>query len=190
MRTLTRTLSSLAAVALLAGGLSACEGEPSAAQKSADARNEGVERIREKQPVSAMDYSQTLNTINRWAETWGQEGTVSYVYMKKSTGEVDGYYVMDGPPVNMCTSGSPTYDIVDSEGDGDDYPDREVAAPGLDGAYYGGCDSSRYYGFDAVTGQYLEYTDGFITTAMLSNQPIPQMSTNPYVSSVEDVEKQ
>ncbi len=189
MHALTKTLAGVATIALLATGCSGMTSEPSASEQARSDRTRGVEDIRENQPVEAMRYSPTLATIQKWVTTWGQEGTVAYVYMKKQTGEVDGYFVMDGPPVSMCTSGSPTYDFENRDGISGDQ-DLVVPAPGLDGAYYGGCDADRYYGFDAVTGQYLEYTDGFITTAMLSNQPIPQMSDNPYVSSVDEVQAQ
>lgn len=162
--------------------------EPSAAEQASQDRNRAVEQIRQRQPVTPMTFSPTIQTINKWAETWGQEGQVAYVYMQRQDGSYAGYYVLDGLPVNYCVSGSPTYDIIDSEGDGDSYPDRQVPAPGLDGAYYGNCDANRYYGFDAVTGQYVEYTDGFVLTAVLSNQPLPlDKQPEPYVSSVEEV---
>lgn len=165
------------------------EGEPSAANEAVQVRSEAVERMRERQPVEPMDYSPTLDSINQWVKTWEQESQVAYVYMQRADGTFAGYYVLENPPVSMCTSGSPTYDMEDLPGDGTGY-DRMVKAPGLDGAYYGGCDSSRYYGFDAVTGQYVEYTDGMVLTAVLSNQPLPlSKQPIPFGSSIEDVRK-
>lgn len=189
MRVTRKAVTLVALVAALV--LSGCtEQGPSAAQQAADDRNAAVENIRKEQRVEAMDYSPTLDTINRWVKTWEDRNAVSYVYMQRADGSYAGYYVLDGLPVNYCVGGSPPYDIIDSEGDGDSYPDRQVPAPGLDGAYYGGCDASRYYGFDAVTGQYVEYTDGLILTAVLSNQPIPVENQPPaFVSSIEDVKR-
>lgn len=182
-------LTTALAVASLALTLSACEDEPSAAAKANADRDKSVETIRKTQPVRTMDYSPTLETINRWSDTWGQEGAVAYVYMQRQDGTMDGYYVLDGLPVNYCVSGSPTYTMEDLPGD-ETTADQQVPAPGLDGAYYGGCDASRYYGFDAVTGQYIEYTDGYIVTARLSNQPLPLDKQPPaYVSSIEDLKK-
>lgn len=176
--------------ALFAVTLTGCESSPpSAAEKAASDRNKGVDTIRKNQPVSPMEHSPTLKTIDRWTKTWGKKGTVAYVYMKRQDGTLDGYYVLDGPPVNYCVSGSPTYDMVE-EDLGESKGKMMVPAPGLDGAYYGGCDPSRYYGFDAVTGQVIEYTDGFIMTAQLSDQPLPlDKQPKPYVSSIEDVNK-
>lgn len=187
-RLTTTILAALAALALIFG-LSACEsGPPSAATTANKARDKAVESIRKNQPVQPMSYSPTLETINRWAQTWGQKGTVSYVYMQRNDGSFAGYYVLAGLPVNYCVGGSPPWTMEDLPGD-ENTADQRVPAPGLDGAYYGGCDASRYYGFDAVTGQYVEYTDGFILTAVLSNQPLPmEKQPIPFVSSIEDVE--
>lgn len=187
MHRLTKITAGLIGLSL-AATLSAC-GEESAAQKASKARTKGVEQIRKSQPVNPMTYSPTLETINRWAKTWGQKGKVSYVYMQRQDGTFAGYYVIDGLPVNYCVSGSPTYEMQDLPGDGDS-ADQKVEAPGLDGAYYGGCDSSRYYGFDAVTGQYIEYTDGLVLTAVLSDSPLPlDKQPVPFGSSIEEVKK-
>lgn len=177
-----------ATAAVAAFALSGC-GEPGtdATRSAQKARTEAVENIRANQPVEKMSYSPTLDTINGWVKVWNDPSAVSYVYMKRADGTLDGYYVLKGLPVNYCVSGSPTYDWVDIPGDGSG-ANTQVPAPALDGAYYGGCDASRYYGFDAVTGQYLEYTDGFIMTAQLSNQPLPLDKQPPaYISSIEDV---
>lgn len=176
----------LMAVLVFAG----CESEPTTAEKVAAERNKGVDEIRSQQKVNPMKWSPTLSTINRWAETWGQQGKVSYVYMQRQDGEFAGYYVLDGLPVNYCVSGSPTYDMYDVHGDSMG-PSLNVPAPALDGAYYGGCDSSRYYGFDAVTGQYIEYTDGLVLTAVLSDQPL-SLDKQPRAlggSTIEEVER-
>lgn len=166
---------------------SSCDGEQSTAEKAAKARSKGVDQIRTSQPVQPMQYSPTLETINGWAKTWGKKGQVSYVYMQRGDGTFAGYYVLKGLPVNYCVSGSPTYDMEDLPGDQTGV-DQKVPAPGLDGAYYGGCDASRYYGFDAVTGQYVEYTDGMVLTAVLSNAPLAlNKQPTAFVSSIEDV---
>ena len=188
MHRLTKITATLAGVSL-ALALSACSETETTAEKAAKARNQGVDSIRKTQPVSPMTYSPTLETINRWAKTWGQKGKVSYVYMQRQDGTFAGYYVIDGLPVNYCVSGSPTYDLSQQDV-GDSNGKMQLPAPGLDGAYYGGCDASRYYGFDAVTGQYVEYTDGMVLTAVLSDSPLPlDKQPAPFGSSIEDVKK-
>ena len=175
-----------AVLAFFAFSAQSCEDAPSADDTARAARAQGVEAIRKNQPVQAMEYSPTLETINGWAKTWGKRGKVSYVYMQRSDGEFAGYYVLNGLPVNYCVGGSPPYDFKDPN-DGVQGA-QQVPAPGLDGAYYGGCDASRYYGFDAVTGQYIEYTDGYVLTAVLSDSPLPlDKQPTPYGSSIADV---
>jgi hypothetical protein len=185
-KTVRTALVAGAAVGAVLLSASSCESE-STAEKAAKARSKGVDQIRVNQPVKPMEYSPTLNTITKWSETWGKKGKVSYVYMQRADGSFAGYYVLEGLPVNYCVSGSPPYDMEDLPGD-QDSADQKVDAPGLDGAYYGGCDSSRYYGFDAVTGQYVEYSEGMSLTAVLSDQPLPMdKQPRPFVSSIEDV---
>ena len=177
----------LALVSTVLFGAESCEDEPSAAKQAGADRDKAVATIRKEQRVEVMNYSPTLETINRWAKTWGQRGKVSYVYMQRQDGTFAGYYVIDGLPVNYCVGGSPPYAMEDLPGD-ESTADVQVPAPGLDGAYYGGCDASRYYGFDAVTGQYLEYTDGMVLTAVLSDQPLPlENQPMPFGSSIAEV---
>lgn len=188
MFSLSKKKTAAAAITLLSVTmLSACEGDTSAAGQAGADRDKAVETIRKEQRVQVMDYSPTLETINRWASTWGQKGKVSYVYMQRGDGTFAGYYVIDGLPVNYCVGGSPPYAMEDLPGD-ETTTDIMVPAPGLDGAYYGGCDASRYYGFDAVTGQYIEYTDGMVLTAVLSDSPLPlDQQPIPFGSSIAEV---
>lgn len=189
MLTNKKKIAAALACVALASGVAACESEESATKTAQKDRTKGVESLRKEQKVKTMQWSPTLNTVNRWAETWGKKGKVSYVYMQRQDGSFAGYYVLDGLPVNYCTSGAPTYTREDIPNDGSNL-EEQVPAPASDGAYYGGCDASRYYGFDAVTGQYIEYTDGMVLTAVLSDQPLTlDKQPKPFGSSVEDVKK-
>lgn len=172
--------------------LGACSGEskPDVVEQQQAAKAQSVAQIRANQPVQPMSYSPTLQTINDWAKTWGKKNKVSYVYMQRADGEYAGYYVLKGLPVSYCVGGSPPYDVRGFHQAGGGTTDSPVPAPGLDGAYYGGCNANRYYGFDAVTGQYIEYTDGYVLTAVLSDSPLPlDKQPHPFVSSIEDVKK-
>lgn len=182
-----RIIATIAVAVLGVLSVAACEPETAdTVQQAAESRNRAIDQIRKTQPVTGMTYSSTLETINKWAERWSDRSRLSYVYMQRSDGSFAGYYVLKGLPVSYCTSGSPTFDYVDIKGDGNSY-DVRVDAPGLDGAYYGGCDASRYYGFDATTDAYLEYTDGMVLTAVLSDQPLPLSNQPLGPTSVEDV---
>lgn len=191
LKHIRKIVLALLVIGFVAVGLTACD-DPQAtpAEQAQAARNAGVAQIRTNQPAQAMDYSPTIDTINGWSATWGKKGKVSYVYMQRADGSFAGYYVLKGLPVSYCASGSPTYDYVDIKGDGIGHK-VQVPAPGLDGAYYGGSGNcNRYYGFDAVTGQYVEYTDGLVLTAVLSDSPLPMdKQPTPYGSSIEDVKK-
>ena len=184
-----KIISLIASAGVVVGAVTACSGEEegNATQEAQKSRSQGVSDLRKNQKVKTMKYSPTLNNVNRWAETWGKEGKVSYVYMQRQDGTFAGYYVLDGLPVNYCTSGAPTYDWENRDSDTGS-SDSIVPAPASDGAYYGGCDASRYYGFDAVTGQYIEYTDGMVLTAVLSDQPLTlDKQPTPYGSSINEV---
>lgn len=185
MKKIGTIAGSIAAAIALSAGAASCMG-PSTADQAREQRNDGIAKLRANHPVQAMDgYSPTLTNVNRWADTWDEEGKVAYVYMQRRDGAFAGYYVFDGLPVNYCVSGSPTYDFERHFG-----AEFLVDAPALDGAYYGGCNSDRYYGFDAVTGMYMEYTDGSVLTATVVDQPL-SLDEQPfaYGSTIEDVEK-
>lgn len=191
MKNVKKPLTVLAAIGvalMVTAGANGCTMEETPRSQAESQRNAGVKQVAEKQPVTPMQWSPTRDTINRWAQTWGQEGKVSYVYMQRADGEFAGYYVLSGLPVNYCVSASPVEEEVPVGGGSG--PNVLGTAPALDAAYYGGCDSSRYYGFDAVSGQYIEYTDGFVLTAVLSDSPLDlDRQPRAYGSSIEDVQK-
>ena len=178
--------AALSAVAL-AGTLAACSDETSSEQKAQESRSKGMENLRAKQKPVTMEWSPILDSVDRRNKTWEKKGKVSYIYMQRQDGSFAGYYVMDGLPVSYCTSGAPTFNWQDIPNDGAS-TQQQVPAPAGDGAYYTGCDANRYYGFDALTGQYLEYTDGMVLTAVLSDQPLElDKQPRPFGSSVAEV---
>lgn len=184
-----KTLAVASAIAAtIALSATSCAGSPSTREENETQRTQGVQRIVKNQPVKPMEWSPTRDTVNRWSETWGQEGKVSYVYMINRDGKHVGYYVISGLPVNYCVSATPVEEEVPVGGGSG--PNVLGTAPALDGAYYGGCDASRYYGFDVVTGQYMEWTDGSVLTAFVTDQPLSlKQQPTPYGSSIEDVKK-
>ena len=163
----------------------ACEGQSDSDRDTQESRQAATESLRDKQPIKTAEYSSTLDTINKWTERWGKKGMVSYVYMQTQNGTFAGYYVLKGLPVSYCTAGAPAYRI-DSSSNGKVL----VPIPGSDGAYYSNCAENRFYGFDAVTGQYIEYTDGMVLTAVLSDQPLALENQPPaYGSTIEEAKK-
>jgi hypothetical protein len=123
------------------------------------------------EPAHGMTYSPTRRTINRWVDTWNVKGQLAFTYILNNAGEKVGYYVFDGPPVSMCASLTPTYKFVDIPEDGSDSK-AQVNAPSLDGVFYSGGQCLSYYGIDASTGSYLEFSIGGALNYLLSSQPL------------------
>ncbi|QBI53471.1 hypothetical protein [Streptomonospora litoralis] len=154
----------VAAVLLLTA--SDCEGSSSQDQE-AKRRQAGYDQLSANQPADSMSYSPTRETINRWIDTWDKKGALAYVYVQNGAGQY-GYYVLDGPPVSYCAMLTPNYEIHDDDSTS---ADEVVPAPGMDGAYYSGQQCDVYYGFDATTGAYVEFSLGANQSYFLFNQP-------------------
>lgn len=149
-----------------------------------EARDASHDQMQQSQPAKVMEYSPTRETINYWVDTWDEPGKLSYVYLQSSTGDLLGYYVLEGLPVSYCAQISP--------------PDRVIGArsavvrqaPANDGAYYGSGNCNTFYGKDATTGAYIEYTAGLGINVLLFSEPMDtQSDVRPLGNtSVEDVQ--
>jgi hypothetical protein len=185
MRRLTLTLTALAAL-VLAGG---CTDSTSSQDRELHAQQSTYDRLVAGQPAQAMDYSPTRETINFWIDTWDEPGKTAYVYLQSATGELLGYYVLEGLPVSYCASLTPTYTFQDAPGDGSSY-NVKVPAPAMDGVYYSGGQCNSYYGKDATTGAYIEYTAGLGINVLLYDAPLPNQNVPPLgPSSISDVKR-
>ena len=179
MRRLAPVLILAIAVLAFAG---CADGEGSTPQKTESSiRQNSYARLAAAQPAQKMDYSPSRDTINFWINTWGkQPGKLSYVYLLASNGQMIGYYVFKGLPVSYCAALTPTYDFIDIDGDGlDKYAGPQVPAPGVDGVFYSGGQCSAYYGKDASTNQYIEYTVGQGISALIYERPLPRQDVEP-----------
>lgn len=151
------------AALLMVFALSACDDD--ATTKSRDVLKAGNEKVYEKQPPESLEYSYSRDNVNFWIETWGKApGKSAYVYLMNNKGEPFGYFVTDGPPVSYCAMINTPYDIK---------YDTVVPMPGTDGVYYTGSGScNTYYGRDATTGSYIEFTVGNGINYLLYDQPM------------------
>lgn len=197
MRTLIRSAATAAAALALAIGVSACSSTSSEgdAQKreSATQQNNYTAQVA-KQPAHRMTYSPTRDTINGFVDVWNKPGQLAYVYLKNANGDVTDYFVMKHPPVSMCVALTPTYKVLTYDGgtDGATSP-VVVPAPSLDGAYYSGGDCNTQYGFDAVSGSYLQFTAGLGQNVLLFTQPLPPQqlqNATPYGKAAQDQAQQ
>lgn len=177
-------LAALAAVSIfLVTTAEDCDGDEAKPQSQAQ-RNEAktregnLDRLVSGQPAKTMAYSPSRATVNFWLDTWDEPGKLSYVYLRASNGQIIGYYVLEGLPVSYCVGITQPYDIINVDGvDGDQ--DIAVAAPAMDGVYYGGCNDRAYYGKDASTGAYIEYTLGDGQSVFLYDQPLDVADAQP-----------
>lgn len=175
-------------VAAIMLGASSCGDESEAQADERATQQENYERLTRQHPAEQAQYSSTRETINFWIQTWGAEpGKLSYVYLLASNGQMIGYFIFEGLPVSYCASLTPTYRWEDIPGDGSDV-DTMVPAPAMDGVYYSGGQCNAYYGRDAVSGAYMEYTVGNGISALVFDQPLPRQDVEPLgVATVENV---
>lgn len=179
-----RTIGVILAALALVFGLAACTGEPSAQSNEREKQQSTYEKLTANQPAGSMSYSPTRETINFWIDTWDEPGKLAYVYLQGANGELLGYYVLEGLPVSYCASLTPTYGIDSSSNGKVTYP-----RPAMDGVYYSGGQCDTYYGKDATSGSYIEYTAGLGINVLLYEQPLPRQDVEPLGPTVvEDVE--
>jgi len=163
-----KKFAALIVALLLAFVLAACTEQDAAQEKETQTQQDGYSKLVATEPAHAMNYSATRKTINFWIDTWNKPGQLAYVYLQNADGDMIGYFVLQGPPVSMCTSLTPNYRI-----NSDSYGKVVVPAPGMDGVYYSGGECNTYYGKDATTGAYIEYTAGLGINVLLFTQPLP-----------------
>lgn len=179
MYRLTKIIAAVMATTLLLGacGLSiGGEDEPNAAERRA------VD-----QPTEDMPYSPTAETINEWIRTWRVEGKLSFAYIQDMNGDY-GYYVLEGLPVSYGASIDENYEVHTNGTDG-------IAispAPAQDGVFYSGGFQS-YYGFDATTGMYMEWSVGMGQNYFVYEEPMNHLAhlqdaTPQGNTTIEDVE--
>lgn len=164
----------LGAIALFAGiSLAACtsSGDGGGQKQESSTQQSNYDKLVAQDPAHTMGYSPTRKTINFWIDTWSKPGQLAYVYLMNANGDFTGYFVFDGPPVSMCTSLTPNYRLIDPGGSSDN-GDITVPAPSIDGVYYSGGECNTYYGKDAQTGAYVEFTVGQSSNMLLYNQPL------------------
>lgn len=169
---MSRVMKVFAALGIALLALVGCsEDEPG--KDDRDRADDAHQTLQQTQPAKTMKYSPTRETINFWVDTWDEPGKLSYVYLQNPDGEMLGYYVLEGLPVSYCAQISPTQKV--------DYPRSEgrilIPTAANDGAYYsGGGSCNTYYGKDATTGAYIEYTAGLGINVLLFDEPLDNVN--------------
>ncbi|MDN5819692.1 MAG: hypothetical protein L0H36_01065 [bacterium] len=157
------------AILLMLFALSGCDSDDDSTEQSREVLKSGNEKVYKNQPPESLEYSYSRENVNFWVETWGKTpGKSAYVYLMNNQGEPFGYFVTDGPPVSYCAMLNTPYDIKKYNG-----TQVVVPLPGTDGVYYTGEGScNTYYGRDATTGSYIEFTVGNGINYLLYDQPM------------------
>jgi hypothetical protein len=167
----------------------ACEDQRSSStQREQDRQEQNYGSLEQNQPARGMAYSPTRDVLNKWADTWEEEGKLSYIYLLDSVGHEIGYYIFEGLPVSYCASLTPPDKIERLDWASVDAMSRQ--APAMDGAYYSAANCQQMFGYDASSGAYMEFTGGGSFNYLLSDQPMTEIDTKPLGdATIEEVEK-
>lgn len=178
-------IATILAVVLMGFVAVSCE-EQNATEREQNQQGNNYEGQVERQPAESMEYSPTREGLNKWMRTWDEPGKIAYVYLYAANGEDLGYFVLEGLPVSYCASLTPTERVID-RADGD----FTATAPSMDGVYYSGNQCIQFFGFDAVSGAYLEWSAGGAFNFFVSDQPLPRPESEPLgQATVEEVQQQ
>jgi hypothetical protein len=181
-----RKFLALTAVVLIAAACSGDDKKASPQERESKTRQGGYEELAARQPAKTMKYSPSRETINYWIETWNKPGKLSFVYLMAGNGQFVGYYVLKGLPVSYCAALTPNYEFRNRD-TGDFHGDILVPAPGVDGVYYSGGQCNQYYGVDATTGAYIEFSIGGSLNYLLFDQPLPVEVAPLGFTKIEDI---
>src|SRR5699024_7914809 len=114
-------------IVVIAVVMAACE-ESEAEKSEKDVQDGNYTSLVELEPAKEVTNPKTRETVNFCTETWNEQGQLAYVYLQNSDGKMIGYYVLDGPPVSMCTALTPPDRLAGN------YSDATLRqAPGIDG---------------------------------------------------------
>jgi hypothetical protein len=173
VRRLIHHLVVLLAVLGLGLGLTACDdgSKPTARAREQKATGSNYSRLVANQPAHTVTHSPTRDTKNFWIDTWGKTpNKLSYVYLQDAVGRW-GYFILKGLPVTYCVSLVPPeqkarVDLGEYEGD------TYVQAPSMDGTFSSNSNCTSYYGKDAVSGAYVEFSVGANQSYLLYSEPM------------------
>lgn len=159
-RILLVVLTMVAAVALVA-----CQPSASTTKQQQKIQSGTMDRADAAVPIPHNNNFIAREMVAEYMKRMDQPNKTFYIYVMGDNGNVIGYYVSQGPTVNICTFMSPTDKVVGNSSGG--YAVRQ--APALDGLYYGSGACGTDYFFDAVTGALVQL-QGFKTFVV--DQPL------------------
>lgn len=151
-----------------------CDGDakqPSGQTAENKSRQSNYNKLVTQQPAHAMTYSPTRATKNFWIDTWSQPNKLAYVYLINAGGDTIGYYITKGLPVSYCTSLIPPYQL--QQADLGEYNGKVVVpGPSVDGTFSSSSNCNEFYGQDATSNMYIEYSTGQGINALIYDRPV------------------
>lgn len=148
-----RTVSLLFVMIFTAMFMMACEPQPPSTSKQQEGqRDSAMDRAHSSVQIPTTQNFLTRETVAEFMRRTDEPDKTFYIYVLADTGQIIGYYVSRGRPVNICTFLSPPDKVERKPGGG--YVKR--AAPGMDGVYYGAGACGSDYFFDAETDTMVE----------------------------------
>jgi hypothetical protein len=165
----------------LAFGVAACNESPKnpARDKESKSRSSNYDELVARQPAHRGGYSPTRDTKNFWIDTWMKDPKkLSYVYLQNASGEY-GYFVLKGLPVSYCVSLLPPEIKARASESDSNWRDEFVQGPSMDGTYSSSSNCSTYYGKDAESGAYVEFSVSANQSYVLYDKPmnLPQFKS-------------
>lgn len=140
MRPVTLCLIAIISFFLLAAN--SCQSETE--RQQVEARNQNMDRANQMVKVPEISNFVVREGVAEYMRRMDEPNKLFYIYVLADTGNVLGYYVSRGAPINICTFLTP--------------PDRRTRnhssirkAPAADGVYYGDAACNTEYFFDSET---------------------------------------
>ncbi len=184
-----RVIKKLLLIVMLVAAVFAfgCEADRnSATERETQTQSKNAESLAQNQPAEGMDWSPTRNNLLKWADKWEEQGKLSYVYFFGANGEKVGYFIFEGLPTSYCASLTSPDKINKVETYGSPNPAVVTTAPALDAAYYSGSNCAQFFGYEAGTGNYFEFTIGGSFNYFLSDSPLTELDMQPLGNTTEE----
>ena len=127
--------------------VSACDAEPTPQDVDQAVQEDILSRGQVAEPVYMVQNFLSRKAINEWSKRMDTPDKLWYVYEYSEAGAVLGYYISRTVPLSYGVGlTNPQQKVY-----GGSAGNVVIAAPGVDGVFYGGVDNTLYFFFDAET---------------------------------------
>jgi len=156
-------------IALFAGIVVGCYGEPSAESKNNSSNRDLTKRALNSVEIPLVQYFLERQAVADWFKNWDQPGKISYLYIFTAQGCI-GYFVVNGKPISNRSYLLPEYTYTTDGGTAYTNPRQ---APSLDGTFGEDLTGIR---FKMANGTWAEF-GGTNFSYIYADRPMPGLST-------------